>query len=91
VFQSAALPPQSSSDQWLDLENIASAEISSEDAQHPFENAFQGGKGDGWRAAVPSPQVIRLNFDKSQSIRRILLQFREERMERAQEFALFAS
>ena len=34
--------------------------------------------------------MIRLNFDQPQSIRRIRLAFREERRERAQEFALFA-
>ena len=33
------------SGQWLDLAQIASVEISSEDAQHPFENALQGGGG----------------------------------------------
>jgi len=53
-----------------------SAEISSEDPSHPFENALQG--GGGWRAAAPGPQVIRLNFDEPQSIRRIRLTFREE-------------
>jgi hypothetical protein len=77
------------SDGWLDLQQIASADISSEDPQHPFENALTG-EG-GWRAADPGPQVIRLNFDHPQSIRRIRLQFREEQRERAQEFALFAS
>ena len=76
-------------DGWLDLQEIASAEISSEDPSHPFENALQG-KG-GWRAADPGPQVIRLNFDEPQSIRRIRVEFREEHRERAQEFALFAS
>jgi hypothetical protein len=78
-----------SSDGWLDLQQIASAEISSEDPQHPFENALRG--GGGWRAADPGPQVIRLNFDEPQSIRRIRLEFREEHRERAQEFAVFAS
>ncbi len=80
-----------SSGEWLDLDQIASAEISSEDAQHPFENALPGGKGGGWRAAGPGPQVIRLNFDHPQPIRRIRLEFREDRRERAQEFAVFAS
>ena len=80
-----------STGQWLDLAEIASVEISSEDAQHPFENALQGGTGGGWRAADPGPQVIRLTFDQPQSIRRIRLQFREERKERSQEFAVFAS
>jgi hypothetical protein len=75
---------------WLDLAEIASVEISSEDAQHPIENALQAGAG-GWRAADPGPQVIRLNFDQPQSIRRIRLEFREERNQRSQEFAVFAS
>jgi hypothetical protein len=79
----------STADGWLDLQEIASAEISSEDPSHPFENALQG-EG-GWRAAAPGPQVIRLNFDEPQSIRRIRVEFREEHRERAQEFALFAS
>jgi hypothetical protein len=78
-------------DRGLDIAQIASVEISSEDAQHPFENALQGGKGGGWKAADPGPQVIRLNFDHPQSIRRIRLEFREQTRERSQEFALFAS
>jgi hypothetical protein len=81
----------SSPSQTLDLEQIASVEISSEDAQHPFENALNGDKPGGWRAADPGPQVIRLKFDKPQAIRRIHLEFREDRVQRAQEFALFAT
>jgi hypothetical protein len=77
--------------QGLDIAQIASVEISSEDAEHPFENALQGGKGGGWKAADPGPQVIRLNFDHPQTIRRIRLEFREQTRERSQEFALFAS
>lgn len=84
----ASLP---SAREWLDLQELASVEISSEDAQHPFENALPGGKGGGWRAAVPGPQVIRLNFDHPQAIRRIRLEFREANRERSQEFALFAT
>lgn len=80
----------SSSGQWLDLQQLASVELSSEDPQHPFENSLQGEKG-GWSAAGPGPQVIRLNFDHPQTIRRIRLEFREERVERSQEFAVFAS
>jgi hypothetical protein len=80
-----------SSDQSLDLQHIASVELSSEDGRYPFENALQGGKGEGWRAADPGPQVIRLVFDRPQSIRRIHLQFREERVERSQEFAVFVT
>jgi hypothetical protein len=90
LTQPAADGSLPSAREWLDLQEIASAEISSEDAQHPFENALQGEKG-GWRAAVPGPQVIRLNFDHPLAIRRIRLEFREASRERSQEFALYAT
>ena len=82
-----AIPP---SDHWLNLEELASVEISSEDPRYPFEDALQGTERGGWKAATPGPQVIRLTFDKPQSIRRIRLEFREDGTERAQEFALYA-
>jgi hypothetical protein len=75
-------------DIWLDIEDLALAEISSEDPAHPFECALHGGKGQGWRAAAPGPQTIRLKFDKPATIRRIRLEFREARVERSQEFRL---
>jgi hypothetical protein len=87
LAQASTVSPSSGG--WLDLQQIASAEISSEDPGHPFENALRG--GGGWRAADPGPQVIRLNFDEPQAIRRIRLEFREPHRERAQEFAVFAS
>ena len=90
VSQPKAPGSSTSTGPWLDLAEIASVEITSEDAQHPIENALQERAG-GWRAADPGPQVIRLNFDQPQSIHRIRLEFREERKERSQEFAVFAS
>lgn len=77
--------------EWLDLDEIASVEISSEDPKYPFENAVAAEAGDGWRAGQPGPQVIRLRFDRPQPVRRLRLIFREERVERAQEFAVFAT
>ena len=90
VSQPKAPGSSTSTGPWLDLAEIASVEITSEDAQHPIENALQERAG-GWRAAGPGPQVIRLTFDQPQSIHRIRLEFREERKERSQEFAVFAS
>ena len=90
VSQPKAPGSSTSTGPWLDLAEIASVEITSEDAQHPIENALQERAG-GWRAADPGPQVIRLTFDQPQSIHRIRLEFREERKERSQEFAVFAS
>ncbi|MGI4756000.1 MAG: hypothetical protein ACRYGF_04035 [Janthinobacterium lividum] len=75
---------------WFDLENVAVAELSSEDPQHPFEHALAGGTT-GWKASSPGPQLIRLRFDSPQNVRRVRLRFQEERIERAQEFALFAT
>jgi hypothetical protein len=75
-------------DTWLDIEDLAALEISSEDPTHPFEVALHGGNGEGWRAATPGPQTIRLKFDKPTVVRRIRLEFREAKYERAQEFCL---
>jgi len=80
-----------SSDRWLDLEELTHAELSSENPSYPFENALHGGGRGGWRASTPGPQVVRLTFDKPQSIRRIRLEFREDGQERIQEFALYAT
>lgn len=75
-------------EQWLNLERLAQAEISSEDAECPIESAIQPGSKEGWRAAHPGEQVVRFVFDRSQRIRRIRLVFREERQKRTQEFSL---
>jgi hypothetical protein len=76
--------------QWLDLEKIAVAEISSEDPDFPIEHALGEAVTTGWRAAGPGPQRIRLLFDQPQSLRRIQLHFVDRTSERSQEFALMA-
>lgn len=85
-----ALPsePRPSLDAWLDLEHLASLEISSEDPSHPFEDALGGEASEGWHSADPGPQTIVLKFDQPRSLRRIRLEFRELRAERSQEFAI---
>jgi hypothetical protein len=72
---------------WLDLATLASAEISSEDPAYPLEAAING-EGQGWRAADPGEQTIRLHFDQPQVLKRIQLAFEEHVRERSQEFAL---
>ncbi len=73
---------------WLDLESLASVEVTSEDEGHPVESALAEGGGAGWRAARPGRQFIRLQFDEPQSLRRVRLIFEEEGRERTHEFAL---
>ena len=75
---------------WKNLEVIARAEISSEDTAFPIEKALGKEATTGWRASEPGPQVIRLDFDEPQTVRRIHLHFVERERERSQEFAVFA-
>lgn len=89
VLTHATLDPRPALDTWLDVERIASAELSSEDPLHPFENALRGRDLGGWRAASPGPQIIRLLFDEPRAVRRIRLEFCE-RGHRSQEFCLSA-
>jgi len=72
---------------WLNLENIALAEMTSEDAAHPLESALTAGSSPGWRAAASGEQTIRLLFDDPQKIGLIRLIF-EEHQPRTQEFVL---
>src|SRR5438552_8601706 len=78
------------SEVWRDLERIARVEISSEDEQFPIEHALGKKETTGWRAAQTGPQLIRLQFDEPQNIKRLRLRFVERGAERTQEFAVLA-
>jgi hypothetical protein len=71
----------------LDLERLASVEITSEDPEYPIERALRGERG-GWRAASPGEQIIRLVFDAPAQVRTIGLRFDEPATPRTQEFVL---
>ena len=79
------IPPDQN---WLDLENLAEAEVTSEDASHPIESALKPGEGPGWRASEFGLQTVRLRFDKPLRVRRIRLVFQEEEQVRTHEFVL---
>ena len=74
--------------EWLNLEELAEVEITSEDPAHPIESALLPGRASGWRAAGPGEQKIRLLFAYPQRLRRIWLNFVETRTERTQEYVL---
>ena len=74
--------------EWLNLELLASVEVTSEEAEHPIESALSLESGVGWKAAEPGPQIIRLRFDQPQRLRRIFLHFVESGSQRTQEFRL---
>jgi hypothetical protein len=73
---------------WLDVGSLAQAEITSEDAAHPFESALLPDTGPGWQAAGPGEQTIRLLFDAPVRLNRIRLVFDEKQHARTQEFAV---
>ena len=73
---------------WLDVESLAQGEITSEDPACPIEAALIPGTPPGWRASHPGEQVIRLVFDRPQSLHRLRLVFAEEQHARTQEFVV---
>jgi hypothetical protein len=81
-------PEQRLEQEWLDLEQVAQVEVTSEDANFPIESALVSAKGSGWRATGKGKQIIRIIFDKPRPLRRIRLEFAEPEIERTQEFTL---
>ena len=75
-------------DAWLDLVTAATLELTSEDKTHPIEAALSSGDRQGWRAAGPGAQTIRLIFYRPLRLRRINLVFKETETSRTQEFVL---
>jgi hypothetical protein len=82
--QDVILPDQN----WMDLENLAEVELTSEDASHPIESALKPGEGSGWRALESGQQTVRLLFDKPLRVRHIRLVFQEDEQNRTHEFVL---
>ena len=76
---------------WFDLERAATVEVTSEDKDFPIESSLSIEPRQGWRAAQPGTQTIRLVFDEPQELKRISLVFEENEIARTQEFVLRAS
>jgi hypothetical protein len=73
---------------WMDLANMASVELTSEDKAYPIEGVFTAVGGSVWRAQHPGKQTICLVFDKPCNITHIHLVFQEYENQRTQEFLL---
>ena len=73
---------------WLNLDSLTEVELTSEDTAYPIEAALIAGSEQGWRAAQPGAQTIRLIFNQPQHIQHIRLLFIEENHERTQQFTL---
>jgi hypothetical protein len=73
---------------WLDLEQIATIEVTSEEPNFPVESVFSSEDGTGWRASQKGLQQIRIIFDQPVTLHRIQLHFLEPDLERTQEFSV---
>jgi len=82
--QDAATP----TGEWLDLDQLARVEVTSEDPGHPIESALIPDRGPGWLAAGPGSQIVRLRFDKPQRVSHVWLHFVEPSTGRTKEFVL---
>ncbi len=82
-------PAETQSDQgWLNLEQIATVEVSSELPAFPIESAFSADDQLHWRASEPGTQQIRVIFDEPICVHRIRLRFDEREHNRTQETTL---
>ena len=89
IVESDAVQQCGESDQgWLDLNRIATVEVTSEDSSFPIESVFSRNAGPGWRASQKGEQRIRIIFDEPVSLHRIHLRFHETETARTQEFAV---
>ena len=80
--------PDTSSGRWLEVGELATIELTSEDPNFPIESALVLGRGPGWRAAQSGTQIIRIVFDRPRPLQRIRVEFSETEIERTQEFSL---
>jgi len=78
----------SSEQGWLNVDELAQVETTSEDAAYPIESALLPSGTTGWRAAEAGNQTIRLLFNRPQQLRRIWMHFMEPQTERTQEYVL---
>ena len=73
---------------WLDLEQIATIEVTSEEPNFPIDSVFNSVDGVGWRASQKGLQHVRIIFDQPVTLRRIQLHFVQPELERTQEFSI---
>jgi hypothetical protein len=88
LFTPSPLDVRPHDEGWLDLDRTASVEVTSEEKDYVIDSALVSGEAQGWHAASPGTQTIRLLFDLPQKLRRISLVFEENATPRTQEFVL---
>ena len=78
----------------ISVADVATVQVTSEEAGHPIDNAFDHNRGPGgsrWIAAEPGEQTLILLFDRPQTIRKIGLEVEELAVSRTQELSVSVS
>ena len=78
----------------ISIADVATVQVTSEDADHPIDNAFDHNRGPGgsrWIADGPGQQTVILLFDSPQTIRKIGVEVEELSVSRTQELSLSVS
>ena len=78
----------------INVAAVATVLVTSETADHPIDNVFDGRRGPGgsrWVAEKPGEQTLILAFDVPQMIRKVTLEVEEPAVSRTQELALSLS
>jgi hypothetical protein len=78
----------------ISIADVATVQVTSEEADHPIDNAFDHDRGPGgsrWIAAEPGPQAVSLLFDRPQTLRKIGLEVEELAVSRTQELSVSVS
>src|SRR5262245_18000165 len=78
----------------IPIADVATVQVTSEEADHPIDNAFDPSRGPGasrWVAGAPGEQSVTLLFDHPQTIRRIGVEVEGLAVSRTQELAVSVS
>ena len=78
----------------ISVADVATVQVTSEEADHPIDNAFDHNRGPGgsrWIAAGPGEQALILLFDSPQTIRKIGLEVEDLAVSRTQELSVSVS
>ena len=78
----------------IPIADVATVQVTSEQADHPIDNVFDRSRGPGgsrWVADGPGEQTVILLFDSPQTIRKIGLEVEELAVSRTQELSVSVS
>jgi hypothetical protein len=78
----------------ISIPDVATIQVTSEEANHPIDNVFDHNRGRGgtrWIAAEPGEQTMILVFDRPQTIRKIGVEIEELAVSRTQELSISLS